>query len=92
MSDDKDEWKGREPWVVHDPEFKREWLSPEPLQYYVHQDKEGVWMIIDRWRDLAHGGCHKSREAAIRAFYKSHGRKIPTGKKLPRCVDVKYGG
>ena len=92
MSDDNDSWKSREPWVVQDPEFKREWLSPEPLRFYVHQNKEGAWMIIDRWWDLAYGVQHKSREAAIRAFYKSFERKIPTGTKLPRCVDSKYGG
>ena len=92
MIEEKNQWKDREPWVVQDPDFKREWLSPEPLRFYVHQNKEGEWMIIDRWSDLAHGVYHKSREAAIRAFYKSFERKIPTGTKLPRCENSDYVG
>jgi hypothetical protein len=89
---DKDSWMPRAPWVAQDPEFKREWLSPEPLRYYVHQSKEGEWMIIDRWWDLAHGEKYRTREAAIRAFYKSFDRRIPTGTKLSRCEGSKYAG
>src|SRR4051812_4667670 len=40
-SDDKfDEWSKREPWVAVDPQFKREWLLPEPLRYYLDHDKD----------------------------------------------------
>lgn len=85
-----DHWRSREPWVVQDPSFKREWLSAEPLRYYLHQNKYDEWTVIDRWMDLSSGGYHKTREAAIRAFYKSVNRKIPTGTKLPRSEGSKY--
>ncbi|MDQ8188647.1 hypothetical protein, partial [Pelagicoccus sp. SDUM812002] len=92
MTDQHDQWKSREPWVVQDPDHKREWVMEQPLRYYIHQNKEKEWRVIDRWYDLAHGDTHKTRGAAIRAFYKSMDRKIPTGTKLPELPDSKYSG
>ena len=80
---DSKHWKNREPWITQDPEFKREWLHPEPLSYYIQKDTAGMWSVCDRWLDIPHGKPAKTRAAAIRQFYKTVGRMIPTGKKLP---------
>jgi len=92
MSSSNDSWKSREPWVVQDPEFRREWLLPTPLQYYVHKNKDGEWTIIDRWMDIHVGESHASRKKAIREFYKLMGRKIPSGREIPECPNPKHNG
>lgn len=80
---DSKHWKNREPSVTQDPEFKREWLPPEPLRYFVQKDAVGLWSVCDRWLDIPYGKPAKTRSAAIRQFYNSIGRTIPTGSKLP---------
>ena len=92
MEETKDHYKFREPWVVQDPDFKREWLSAEPITHYLHKDKNNEWMVINRRLDIAATRCHKTREAAIREFYKSVNRKIPTGTKLKKFPDSQYAG
>jgi hypothetical protein len=82
MPDDK--WSSCGPWIVQDPDYKREWLVPQPLQYYVHRKADGQWIVVDRWTDLAVGDAHRSRNGAIRAFYKWEGRKMPTGEALSK--------
>ena len=85
----KKNWMKREPWVLVDPDFEREWLSEKPVRYYVHQAKDtGLWSVIDRYLDI---GCgeHKTREEAIREFYKKCGRPIPPGTKLPQLATLK---
>lgn len=72
------------PWVVIDPVKKREYLSIEPLVYYVHQIKEGGWIVIDRRMDVSTCGPFKTRALAIKEFYKANGRPIPKGEKIPR--------
>jgi hypothetical protein len=70
-----------EPWAVVDPEFKREWVVPQGLQYYVVEERaSGKWFICDRWADTPVPGTEaRTRAAAIRAFYKWCGREIPEG-------------
>lgn len=92
MSSLNDSWKSREPWVVQDPEFRREWLSVAPLQYYVHKNAGGKWVIIDRWRDVQIGDIHATRAKAIREFYKLMGRPAPRGQKFKECPNPKHNG
>ncbi len=67
------------PWVANDLVFKREWVLPEPLRYYVVRDREaGTWFICERFGDVAvPGTLAKTRDAAIKAFYKWVRREIP---------------
>lgn len=86
-----DNWKKREPWVVQDPEHKREWLPIHPLLFHLHQRKDGMWIVIDRSMDIAvGGGPYKTREQAIRGFYKNFGRPVPPRTDLPRCSGSNY--
>jgi hypothetical protein len=78
-------WSAREPWVTKDPQHKREWLHPEPVRYYLHQRKDGLWSVCDRWFDLPAIDPARSRAAAIRNFYKAIGRPVPARTKLPKC-------
>lgn len=82
---DDSSWKNREPWVVVDPDFNREWLLPEPLQYYVAKGKSGNWFVCNRWLDIPVPGTDSpTGEEAIRQFYKWCERPLPTGEKLPK--------
>jgi len=82
------EYQNREPWVVVDPDFKREWVVPQPLQYYVVEDrKAGTWFVCDRWTDLAvHSTESPTRAEAIRRFYKWCKREMPEGATVPRAM------
>jgi hypothetical protein len=73
-----------EPWVVVDPHFKREWVLPQALQYYVVEDRDkGTWFICDRWADIPVPGTESpTRGETIRRFYKWCGREIPEGTTL----------
>jgi hypothetical protein len=86
----KDNWFNREPWIVQDPGFQREWLVPEPLRYYLTQDGNGEWSVCDRWLDIPEGVPQPTREKAIREFYKRMGREIPSGTKLPTFENSKH--
>jgi hypothetical protein len=90
---DDSTWQKREPWVVVDPDFKREWLLPQPLQYYLVEDKAtGTWSVCDRYLDIpAFYPAARTREQAIRRFYKMFKRPIPTGHKLGKFTDRKAG-
>jgi hypothetical protein len=83
---DASNWVKREPWVVVDPDFKREWLLPQPLQYYVVNDRtSGLWSVCDRYTDLMVPNTEaKTREQAIRRFYKLFNRPVPAGFKLSK--------
>lgn len=79
----EENWRECPPWVVTDIGFKREWLFPTPLRYHLHvQPHDHKWSVCDRWTDLAAIDLCDTRQAAIRAFYKSHNRPIPTGEYL----------
>jgi hypothetical protein len=81
---DNTRWQKREPWTVVDPDFKREWVFPHALQYYVVRSKaSGLWSICDRNTDLAVPTTEsKTREQAIRRFYTWCERPLPKGEKL----------
>ena len=81
-------WQQREPWVVVDSDLKREWVVPQPLQYYVVEDRRtGTWFICDRWTDLAiHGTEAPTRPEAIRRFYKWCKREMPEGAAIARAM------
>ena len=82
---DHSAWKKREPWVVIDPDSKREWVCEQPLRYYVVKSADGNWFVCDRWLDVPVIGTKaNSREQAIRGFYKWCKRPIPTGDTLPK--------
>lgn len=70
-----------EPWIVVDPGFKREWVLPQALQYYVVEDKKaGKWFVCDRFSDLAVPSTEApTRPEAIRSFYKWCNREMPVG-------------
>lgn len=82
MDPDFESWKKGGPWVFQDADLNREWLFTEPARYYIYQRREGEWLIIDRWHDVAHGAVQRTRAKAIREFYKTAGRRINTGTKL----------
>jgi len=86
----KKSWLNREPWIVQDPFFKREWLVPDPLRYYLFKNNNDEWCVLDRWMDLGVGKPQSTRNKAIREFYKMIGRKIPTGQPLPVSENSKY--
>ena len=78
-------WQKREPWIVVDPFFRREWLCPVPLRYYVHRNKLGIWHVIDRYLDLS--VCSgPSRSLVVRRFYKLH-RPIPVGESFAKKLE-----
>jgi hypothetical protein len=81
-------WQQREPWVVVDPEYKREWVLPQALRYYVVEDREaGIWFICDRWTDLpVHGTEARTRAEAIRMFYTWCKREMPKHATIPRAM------
>jgi hypothetical protein len=83
---DDSSWQQREPWVAVDPDFKREWLLPQPLQYFVVKNKDtGMWSVCDRYLDISVAGIHaKTREQAIRQFYKWCKRPVPARRRLPK--------
>lgn len=83
---DDSRWQKREPWVVVDPGFKREWVLPQPLKYYVVKDKDtGLWSVCDRNVDLIVPATEaKTREQAIRQFYKWCERPAPTGTRFSK--------
>ena len=83
-------WQTREPWITQDPDFKRIWLHPEPLRYYLTRDKSGLWSVVDRWWDLAVTDNYATRNQAIRRFYKDYGRKIGRGVSLKTFEEEKY--
>ena len=81
----------REPWIVQDPDFKREWLLPEPLQYYLYNPKPKEWVVINHWWDMQVGKAYPSREKAIREFYKLQTtRRIPPYRKLPLSPNANH--
>ena len=93
MSDLFDSWKEREPWVVQDPDFKREWLCLEPFRFYMHYDSNPTtvgWVVIDRWSDFAVTTRCRTRNDAIRAFYKTEGRGIPSGTVIGKFEDSNF--
>lgn len=69
------------PWVVVDPLFKREWVVPEPLRYYVVESRQtGKWFICDRWTDEDVPNTEaRTRDEAIRLFYEVCNRPMPDG-------------
>lgn len=85
----KSEWSDRGPWVVQDSIYKREWLSVEPMRYYIAECKQG-FSIVDRHLDLPATGKHPTRNSAIRAFYKKFGRPIRAGEKLEDYEGSKF--
>jgi hypothetical protein len=80
-------WQNREPWVVVDPDLKREWAFPQPMEYNVVQDRTtGMWFVCDRFADVAVPTTEaKSRPEAIRRFYKWCGREMPDGATIVRA-------
>ena len=76
------------PWVVLDPDFKREWVIPQPLRYFVVEDrKRGTWFICDRWTDFAVPNTEApTRPEAIRRFYKFCNREMPKGTPISRAL------
>lgn len=78
-------WNKREPWVVVDPDFKREWLVVQPLQYFLHQDKDTQkWFVVDRDMDLYLQRTEaNTRSTCIRRFFKLIKRPVPNGTPLP---------
>ena len=88
-------WQKREPWVVVDPDFKREWLLPQPLQYYVVKDKTtGLWSVCDRYLDLMVPTTEaRTREQPIRRFYKWCKRPVPVGETFSKLkVKIAHQG
>jgi hypothetical protein len=81
-------YRKKEPWVVVDPDFKREWVVPEPLRYYVVEDrKAGTWFICDRWTDVAVPETDgRTRTDAIRRFYKWCKREMPEGTSIAHTL------
>jgi hypothetical protein len=75
----------RDPWVVVDPEFMREWVLPTPIRYYiVHDPAEDIWFVCDRWSDLMVPETESpTRDETIRRFYKSCGREMPENVPVP---------
>ena len=73
-----------------DADFRREWLLPEPLQYFVVKDKQsGLWSICDRNTDLMVSDTEaRTREQAIRKFYKLFNRPVPVGESLAKVKGV----
>ena len=76
-----------EPWVVVDPELKREWVLPQALQYYVVEDRStGMWHICDRFTDTFVPGTEAStRPETIRRFYQWCERQMPDGTPISRA-------
>lgn len=81
-------WQNREPWVVVDPDLKREWVVPQPLQYYVVESRTtGMWFICDRWTDSVVPGTEApTRPEAIRRFYSWCKREMPEGTRIGRAL------
>lgn len=76
-------FKYREPWVVVDYDWGREWLLPRQLQYYLFCDQHGTWAVCDRFSDYeVPGTASKSRAVTIRRFYRWCKRPLPRGVKL----------
>lgn len=86
MEETKYKLKG--PWVVLDPVFKREWVLPQPLRYYVVEDRQhGTWFVCDRWTDLPVPSTETStRPEAIRRFYEFCNRQMPEGTRITRAL------
>jgi hypothetical protein len=86
---DDSSWLRREPWIVVDPDFKREWLVPQPLHFFLVEDKEsGIWSVCDRRLDIpVHGIQAPTREKAIRMFYDWCKRPVPKGRPIPKPMD-----
>jgi hypothetical protein len=77
------------PWVAVDldPDSKREWVFPQPLRYYVVEDTTGTWFICDRWPDHAIPDTKaRTREEAIRLFYRWCRREMPEGETVGRSA------
>lgn len=74
-------WNEREPWVVLDPDYLREWLVPQPLRFFLVQDQNsGLWSVCERWGDLQVPDTEsQNRAVTIRRFYRWCGRKVPEG-------------
>ena len=72
------------PWVVMDPDFKREWVVPQPLRYYVVESRQtGEWFICDRWTDAVVPDTEaRTRKEAIRLFY------VVCKRPMPECVSI----
>lgn len=85
-------WKGHGPWVMQDVESKREWLFPETPRYYVHQNSDAKWVVVDRWQDLYVTEECPTRSSAIRSFYKLVGRPVLEGTNLPSFKGSNYAG
>jgi len=88
MSDTESDYQNMEPWVVVDQFWKKEWLLPQPVRYFIVQSKAtGEWSVCDRWTDLiVHGTESKSRADSIRLFYKWCKREIPDGIAIDRAM------
>lgn len=80
-------WQKRGPWVVVDPDFKREWVFAHPMQYYVVEDQTtGMWFVCDHFTDLPVPTTEaKTRPESIRRFYKWCGREMPDGATIGRA-------
>ena len=81
----EEHWMEREPWVLYDEQHKREWLIERPLEYYLNKGSNGMWCVVSRYSDLGDGPETKTRAAAIRQFFKRHGRPMPRGDRFPKA-------
>jgi hypothetical protein len=75
-----------EPWVVVDPELRREWVLPQALKYYIVEDSAGMWHICDRFTDTFVPGTEsRTRAETIRRFYQWCERQMPVGTPIGRA-------
>ena len=62
------------PTITVDPDAKREWIHPSPPLYYLYEDEEGMWVVIDRSFDIAITKKHNLINDCIREFIARAGR------------------
>jgi len=56
------------PEITVDLEAKREWIHPAPPLYYLYEDEDGMWSVIDRSWDIAVTKKYKRKDLCVRGF------------------------
>jgi len=56
------------PYITKCTDYDREWIHPERLKYYLYQNEDGKWCVINREYDLADGKYYTRKSDCIKAF------------------------
>lgn len=61
--------------VTTDNHYKREWVHPLRLRYWIYQNQNGMYAILDNEIDLVVSPFRKTKRGAVNAFLRARKAK-----------------